>query len=97
MHLVCRLQKQHVQRPGESYGLKTKAPNTLPANSQQIHLLQDELELGKALQHALNPSNLSAQWVRLTECAKRLLAAETYALAGLDIGRPDGSRLELLN
>lgn len=61
-----------------------------------VLLLEDDLELGPALVRALERGGLSAKWVRLVETAKEILIKESFSLAVLDIGVPDGSGLELL-
>jgi two-component system, OmpR family, response regulator QseB len=63
----------------------------------RLLLLEDDLQLGKALHTALAQSDFHVVWVRRVQEAKALLATETYAAALLDIGLPDGSGLEVLS
>lgn len=62
----------------------------------RLLLLEDDLQLGKALQAALKQSEFQIVWVRRVQEAKALLATETYAVVLLDIGLPDGSGLDVL-
>jgi two-component system, OmpR family, response regulator QseB len=62
----------------------------------KLLLLEDDLQLGKALQSALARSEFETVWVRRVQEAREQLAAETFALALLDIGLPDGSGLDVL-
>jgi two-component system, OmpR family, response regulator QseB len=62
----------------------------------RLLLLEDDLQLGRALQAALKQSEFHIVWVRRVQEAKALLATETYAVVLLDIGLPDGSGLDVL-
>lgn len=62
----------------------------------RLLLLEDDLQLGRALQTALAQSDFHAVWVRRVQEAKGLLESSTYAVALLDIGLPDGSGLDVL-
>ena len=62
----------------------------------RLLLLEDDLQLGKALQTALTQSEFQSVWVRRAFDAKALLKTEPFAAALLDIGLPDGSGLEVL-
>ncbi len=62
----------------------------------RLLLLEDDLQLGKALQTALTQSEFQSIWVRRVLDAKAMLAAEPFAAALLDIGLPDGSGLDVL-
>lgn len=62
----------------------------------RILLLEDDLPLGKALTRALGQEGFAPQWVRRVQEARALLEHETFALALVDIGLPDGSGLDLL-
>jgi two-component system, OmpR family, response regulator QseB len=62
----------------------------------RILLLEDDLQLGKALQSALTQSEFQPIWVRRAMDARAMLDAETFAAALLDIGLPDGSGLDVL-
>jgi two-component system, OmpR family, response regulator QseB len=63
----------------------------------RLLLLEDDLQLGKALQTALTQSGFLAVWVRRVQEAKALLEAEVFAVVLLDIGLPDGSGLDVLS
>lgn len=62
----------------------------------RLLLLEDDLHLGKALAKALTQEGFSPQWLRRVQEVRTLLAQETFAIALIDIGLPDGSGLELL-
>lgn len=62
----------------------------------RLLLLEDDLQLGKALQTALAQSDFHTVWVRRVQEAKVLLLTETYTAILLDIGLPDGSGLDVL-
>ena len=62
----------------------------------RLLLLEDDLQLGKALQTALTQSEFQSVWVRRVLDAKAMLEAEPFAAALLDIGLPDGSGLDVL-
>jgi two-component system, OmpR family, response regulator QseB len=63
----------------------------------RLLLLEDDLQLGKALQTALMQSEFQSIWVRRVTDAKAMLETERFAVALLDIGLPDGSGLEVLS
>jgi two-component system, OmpR family, response regulator QseB len=62
----------------------------------RILLLEDDLQLGKALQAALAQSEFQPIWVRRVVDAESILAVEAFTAALLDIGLPDGSGLDVL-
>ncbi|MFM2399236.1 MAG: hypothetical protein RL341_1393 [Pseudomonadota bacterium] len=62
----------------------------------RLLLLEDDLQLGKALQTALAQSEFAPLWVRRIQDAKAQFQSEHFAAALLDIGLPDGSGLDLL-
>ncbi len=62
----------------------------------RLLLLEDDLQLGKALQTALAQSEFQTVWVRRVQEAKALLENDSYAVVLLDIGLPDGSGLDVL-
>lgn len=62
----------------------------------RLLLLEDDLQLGRALTQALTKEGFSPQWLRRVQDARALLAHEGFAIALVDIGLPDGSGLELL-
>ena len=63
----------------------------------RLLLLEDDLQLGKALQTALTQSEFQSVWVRRVLDAKAMLETESFAAALLDIGLPDGSGLDVLS
>lgn len=62
----------------------------------RVLLLEDDLQLGKALAKALTQEGFAPQWLRRIQEARALLEHEPFAIALLDIGLPDGSGIELL-
>jgi two-component system, OmpR family, response regulator QseB len=63
----------------------------------RLLLLEDDLQLGRALQTALVKHDFQTTWVRRVLEAKGLLDGNTsYSAALLDIGLPDGSGLDVL-
>ena len=63
----------------------------------RLLLLEDDLQLGNALQMALAQSELKSIWVRRVQEAKALLQSDNFAVVLLDIGLPDGSGLDVLH
>lgn len=62
-----------------------------------ILIIEDDLDLGQALQQALKAENISSVWLRQMADAPWAAADLDYDCALLDISLPDGSGLELLN
>jgi two-component system, OmpR family, response regulator QseB len=62
----------------------------------RIFLLEDDLQLGKALQTALSQSGFTTIWLRRVQEAKQQLAVDLFDMVLLDIGLPDGSGLDVL-
>ncbi len=62
----------------------------------QLLLIEDDLQLGKALQTALRQSEFDTIWVRRIVDARAKLETETFAAVLIDIGLPDGSGLDVL-
>jgi two-component system, OmpR family, response regulator QseB len=62
----------------------------------RIFLLEDDLQLGKALQTALSQAGFTTIWVRRVHEAKQQLAVDMFDMVLLDIGLPDGSGLDVL-
>jgi two-component system, OmpR family, response regulator QseB len=62
----------------------------------RIFLLEDDLQLGKALQTALSQGGFTTIWVRRVHEAKLQLAVDLFDMVLLDIGLPDGSGLDVL-
>jgi two-component system, OmpR family, response regulator QseB len=63
----------------------------------RLLLLEDDLQLGKALQTALTQGEFQAVWVRRIQEAKLLLQTDSFTVVLLDIGLPDGSGLDVLS
>lgn len=63
----------------------------------RVLLVEDDLQLGKALQKVLKQSGFAPEWVRRCQEARAFLQVNDYAVVLLDIGLPDGSGLDLLN
>lgn len=61
-----------------------------------ILLIEDDLDLGRALQAALKVEGLSSEWRRRVVDAPRALDGTTFDCVLLDLSLPDGSGLELL-
>lgn len=62
----------------------------------QVLLLEDDLQLGKALCAGLAQCEFHPVWVRRVDDALQRLAANGFAAALLDIGLADGSGLDVL-
>ncbi|MYM28378.1 response regulator [Duganella sp. CY15W] len=62
----------------------------------KICLVEDDLELGKALQSSLQDAGLEVVWVRRASDARRWVETEPFDAALLDLGLPDGSGIEVL-
>jgi two-component system, OmpR family, response regulator QseB len=62
----------------------------------QVLLLEDDLQLGKALCAGLAQSQFQPVWVRRVEDANDKLATISFVAALLDIGLADGSGLDVL-
>ncbi|WP_431478878.1 response regulator [Massilia eburnea] len=63
----------------------------------KILLVEDDLELGRALQAVLLDDGFDAVWVRMACDARRLLLPNSFAAAVLDLGLPDGDGMALLH
>ncbi|MEX9869351.1 response regulator [Providencia huaxiensis] len=61
-----------------------------------ILLVEDDLQLGKALCRGLELAGFSPCWVRLLSDAKLQLASRNFDLMLLDLGLPDGDGLDEL-
>jgi DNA-binding response OmpR family regulator len=61
-----------------------------------ILLVEDDLDLGAALQQALKANGLSSEWVRRVGDAPRSFAGLAFDCVLLDLALPDGSGLALL-
>ncbi|MES2758975.1 MAG: response regulator [Pseudomonadota bacterium] len=61
-----------------------------------ILIIEDDLDLGAALQQALRTEGISSEWLRRVADAPRTFAGDDYDCALLDVSLPDGSGLDLL-
>lgn len=61
-----------------------------------ILLIEDDLDLGRALQAALKVDGLSSEWRRRAADAPRTLDGAVFDCVLLDLSLPDGSGFELL-
>ena len=61
-----------------------------------ILIIEDDLDLGSALQQALKADGISSEWLRRMGDAPALACDLPYDCALLDISLPDGSGLDLL-
>lgn len=62
----------------------------------KILLIEDDLQLGKAVSRALEQSGFEICWVRMIKDALAKLAVPGFAVVLLDLGLPDGSGLSCL-
>ncbi len=62
----------------------------------KICLIEDDLELGRALQSALADAGQEVIWVRQAGDARRWVAEESFDALLLDLGLPDGNGMQLL-
>lgn len=62
----------------------------------KLCLVEDDLELGKALQAALQNAGQEVVWVRRVVDAKQWVSDEPFDAVLLDLGLPDGNGLDLL-
>lgn len=70
----------------------------MPHDNAPMHLLlvEDDLDLGAALQQALRQAGLTSEWLRSAVDARRFVATQSYDCVLLDLGLPDGHGLSLL-
>jgi two-component system, OmpR family, response regulator QseB len=59
-------------------------------------LIEDDMDLGRALQQALRKAGLTSEWVRSALDAKRFVTSFSYDCVLLDLSLPDGNGLDLL-
>jgi DNA-binding response OmpR family regulator len=64
--------------------------------NMKICLVEDDLELGRALQSALQDAGQEVTWVRRASDARHWVSTEPFDAVLLDLGLPDGNGLELL-
>jgi two-component system response regulator QseB/two-component system response regulator BasR len=62
----------------------------------KICLIEDDLELGRALQSALQDAGQDVLWLRRVADARHWVAETSFDAIVLDLGLPDGSGLDLL-
>lgn len=62
----------------------------------KICLVEDDLELGKALQSALQDAGQDVVWVRRVADARHWIDSDPFDAILLDLGLPDGSGLDFL-
>jgi DNA-binding response OmpR family regulator len=61
-----------------------------------ILIIEDDLDLGAALQQALKAEGITSEWLRRVADAPRAFADDAFDCALLDVTLPDGSGLDLL-
>ncbi|ELX08609.1 MULTISPECIES: response regulator transcription factor [Oxalobacteraceae] len=62
----------------------------------KICLVEDDLELGKALQAALQDAGQEVVWVRRASDARHWVETEPFDAVLLDLGLPDGNGIDVL-
>jgi DNA-binding response OmpR family regulator len=62
----------------------------------KICLIEDDLELGRALQSALEDAGQEVLWVRRAADAQHWVAEQAFDAVLMDLGLPDGSGMDLL-
>ncbi len=70
----------------------TRKWNTL----MKICLVEDDLELGKALQSSLQDEGQDVMWLRRSADARQRIASDSFDAVLLDLGLPDGNGIDLL-
>lgn len=76
-----------------------KLATAKPGDTCAMHILliDDDLDLGPALQQALRAEGVSSEWLRTLADGARFAAREGYDGVLLDLGLPDGHGLDLLH
>ena len=83
------------RRPGQ--GGVLNGPRTLPENgAMHLLLIEDDLDLGRALSQALRAESFSVEWLRRLADVPAQLSSEGVGCVLLDVNLPDGSGLEQL-
>jgi DNA-binding response OmpR family regulator len=62
----------------------------------KICLIEDDLELGRALQSALEDAGQEVLWVRRAADARHWVGEQAFDAVLMDLGLPDGSGMDLL-
>lgn len=65
-------------------------------HAMHILMIEDDLDLGRALQRALKAEEISCEWLRRCADAPRRFDGASYDCVLLDLSLPDGSGLDLL-
>ena len=79
------------------YRCPVAATKIFRLTAMRICLIEDDLELGRALQSALQQTGYDVVWVRRVADAKRWVGSDQFDAILLDLGLPDGSGMELLH
>lgn len=79
-------------------GLAPPAPHAAHRHNRPMHILliEDDLDLGRALQSALKVEGLTSEWLRRAVDAPATVDATTTDCVLLDLTLPDGSGFDLL-
>ena len=84
-----------MSRPGAClFGIAQASRRQNPG--MHVLMIEDDLDLGRALQAALKLEGFSCEWLRRAADAPRRLAEGAAACVLLDLSLPDGSGFELL-
>lgn len=61
-----------------------------------ILMVEDDLDLGRALRQGLNADGITGEWVRRAADAAHLAANATFHCVVIDVSLPDGTGYDLL-